>query len=274
MCQLKSCLALKDRVYCPDYDSHQDMLDELGIKDDEVNALKTFVRVELTPPEGVASLLEPLDKWTLNVDQDITPEWWDEAAYRPMIEESVEAWRREHVFAEGEHTARKGIYYAYGNATVRASDNATVKAYDSATVRAHGNARVEAYGNARVEAYNSARVEAHGNATVRAYGNATVYAYGNATVEAYDSATVETYGNATVEAYGNATVYALGIARVRAYGNARVEAYGNARVEAHDSATVEAYDSATVEAYGNATVIYPLKKRIVCPAGWTVETHD
>ena len=250
MCQLKSCLALKDRVFCPGYDSHQDMLDELGIQDDEVNALKTFVRVELTPPDGVKSLMTPLDKWTLKVDQDITPEWWDEAAYRPMIEESVEAWRREHVFAEGEHTVKKGIYYALDSATVRAHGNATVYALGSATVYAYDSATVYALGNATVRAYDSA--------TVEAYVNATVEAYDSATVEAYDSVTVETHGNATVEAYGNATVEAFGSATVRAHGNARVEAYGNARVEAHDS----------------ATVIYPLKKRIVCPAGWTVETHD
>ena len=75
MCQLKSCLVLKDRVYCPDYDSHQDMLDKLGIKDDYLGASKTFVRVELTPPDGVQSLMEPLDRWTLKVDQDVTPEW-------------------------------------------------------------------------------------------------------------------------------------------------------------------------------------------------------
>ena len=32
MCQLKSCLVLKDRVFCPDYNSHQSMLEELGIE--------------------------------------------------------------------------------------------------------------------------------------------------------------------------------------------------------------------------------------------------
>lgn len=49
MCQFKSALLLKNRVFVPDYDSHSDMLDELGIKDDMLNASKTFVRVELSP---------------------------------------------------------------------------------------------------------------------------------------------------------------------------------------------------------------------------------
>ena len=174
MCQLKSCLVLKDRVYCPDYDSHQDMLDKLGIKDDYLGASKTFVRVELTPPDDVKSLMEPLDRWTLSVDQDVTPEWWDEKADRQRVEEAVEAWRGEHVFAEGEHSVQTGIVYALGSATVTA--------YNSAIVKAHNSARVTAYDSARVTAHNSATVTAWGRATVTAWGRATVTAWGSATV--------------------------------------------------------------------------------------------
>ena len=150
MCQLKSCLVLKDRVYCPDYDSHQDMLDKLGIKDDYLGAIKTFVRVELTPPDGVKSLMEPLDRWTLKVDQDVTPEWWDAEADRQRVEEAVEAWRRKHVFTEGEHSVEAGKVFAYGNATVISYGNATVKAYGNATVKAYDSATVKSYDNATV----------------------------------------------------------------------------------------------------------------------------
>ena len=190
MCQLKSCLVLKDRVYCPDYDSHQDMLDKLGIKDDYLGASKTFVRVELTPPDSRRWMMEPLDRWTLKVDQDVTPEWWDEKADRQRVEEAVEAWRREHVFTDGEHIVKAGKVYAYDSATVKACDSATVTAYDSA----------------KVEAYDSAKVEAYDSATVKAYNSATVTACGSAKVEAYDSATVKAYGSATVEAYNHSMV--------------------------------------------------------------------
>ena len=242
MCQLKSCLVLKDRVYCPDYDSHQNMLDKLGIKDDYLGASKTFVRVELTPPDGMISLIQPLDRWTLKVDQDVTPEWWDEKADRQRVEEAVEAWRREHVFAEGEHSISAGIVYALGNAKVEACDSATVTAYDSAWV------------------------EACDSATVKAYGNATVIAYGYATVKACCSATVEAYDSAWVEACDSATVTACGSAKVEAYERATVKAYG--------SATVTACGSAKVEAYNHSMVVYPRKNKIVYPAGWTAETHD
>ena len=243
MCQLKSCLILKDRVFCPDYDSHQQMLKKLGIEDNYLHASKTFVRVELLPPNtNIKSLIEPLDRWTLRVDQDITPEWWDEKADRHRVEEAVEVWRVGHIFTEGKHIVTAGEVYAFGNAIVEASSNATVEAYGNATVKACDSAKVTAFGNATVIACNSA--------TVTAYNSAKVEAWGSATVEAYDSATVEIYNNVTAEAYDNA----------------KVSAYYSTRVEAWNGATVKAYD--------NAIAIYPEQRKAIYPIGWTVETHE
>nr|DAN04935.1 MAG TPA: hypothetical protein [Caudoviricetes sp.] len=234
MCQFKSCLVLKDRVFCPDYNSHQSMLKELGIKDDYLHASKTFVRVELTPPDNTKSLMEPLDRWTLKVDQDIVPEWWDEKADRQRVEEAVEAWCREHVFAEGEHVVGAGEVYAFGNAIVSAYGNAMVTANDNAEVRVHDCAKI--------------------------------YAFGSATVRAWD--------NATVKAYGSAAVEACGSVKVEAYDNATVEAYDNAKVLAYDNTKIEAWSRAAVKAYDNAIVTYPQQRKAVYPIGWTVEIHE
>ena len=234
MCQLKSCLVLKDRVFCPDYDSHQQMLKKLGIEDNYLHASKTFVRVELLPPNAnTRSLREPLDRWTLRVDQDITPEWWDVDADRQRVEEAVEVWRVGHIFTEGKHIVTAGEVYAFGNAIVEASSNATVEAY--------------------------------GNATVKACNSAKVTAFDSATVEACDSAEVIAFGNATVEAYGNA--------KVEIYNNVTAEAYDNAKVSAYDSTRVTVWNRAAVKAYDNAIAIYPQQKKAVYPIGWTIEIH-
>ena len=258
MCQLKSCLVLKDRVFCPDYDSHQSMLEELGIKDDYLHASKTFVRVELTPPDGIRSLIEPLDRWTLKVDQDIVPEWWDEKADRHRVEEAVEIWRKGHVFTEGEHVVRSGAIYAFGNAIVSAYGNAMVTANDNAKVRVHDCAKIYAFGKTTVEASDGATVTAYDSVTVEAYGNTEVVAFGNATVKAYNIVTVIACGSATVEAYNNVIA----------------KAYDNAKVSAYDSTRVEAWNGATVKAYDNAIAIYPAQNKAVYPIGWTIETHE
>ena len=258
MCQLKSCLVLKDRVFCPDYNSHQQMLEELGIEDDYLHASKTFVRVEFTPPDNTKSLIEPLDRWTLEVDQDIVPEWWDEKADRQRVEEAIEIWRKRHVFTEGKHIVTTGTVYAYGDAEVHVYNDATVAAYDSTIVKAYGNAKVYAFGKTTVETVS--------NVPVEAYGDATVKAYGNAKVEASDRAIVKAYSNAEVKAHDNT--------KVTAFNSVAVKAYDSTTVEAFDVAIVKARNSATVKAYNRAMVIYPEERKIIYPAGWTIETHE
>ena len=149
MCQFKSAICLKDRVFVPDYDSHSKMLEELHIEDDFVHASKVFVRVELVPEDD--DITSDVDKWELNVDQDVLPDWWDEKDCLPRIKAAVKAWCDIHILRNGTHTVRDGIWYACGNATVVAYGNATVVAYGNASVKAYNSASVEAFDNASVK---------------------------------------------------------------------------------------------------------------------------
>ena len=133
MCKLKSVIVLKDKVYCPDHDSHQKMLKELGIEDTTENAMRRFVRCELSP-KAEDNYASNISEWELKVDQDILPDWWDSNTYRPMVEDTVREWQSKHVIASGEADVRDGVYYAYGSATVHAYGSATVHANGSATV--------------------------------------------------------------------------------------------------------------------------------------------
>lgn len=196
MCQFKSALVLKDTIFLPDYDSHDKMLQELGIEDNFTNASKVFVRVELSPADR--DIFSAVDGWKLIVDQDILPEWWNEAERLPQLKELVETWMRKHTIYAGEHEVSDGLWLATGSATVTATG--------SATVRVYGNAIVNAYNSATVTAYNSATVNAYGSVIVGACDSATVTATGRATVNAIDSTIVTATGHATVNAYDSATV--------------------------------------------------------------------
>lgn len=148
MCQFKSALVLKDRIFLPDYDSHDKMLQELGIEDNFTNASKVFVRVELSPADG--HIFSAVDGWELEVDQDILPEWWNEAERLPQLKELVETWMRKHTIYAGKHEVADGIWFATDSAAVTAYNSATVKAYNSATVTAYDSATVKAYNSATV----------------------------------------------------------------------------------------------------------------------------
>lgn len=116
MCQFKSAICLKDRVFVPDYDSHSKMLEELHIEDDFAHASKVFVRVELVPEDGDKT--SDVDEWKLNVDQDVLPDWWNENDCLPRIKAAVKVWCNNHILRTGMHTVRDGIWYAWGNASV------------------------------------------------------------------------------------------------------------------------------------------------------------
>ena len=153
MCKLKSAIILKDRIFMPDYDSHSKMLEELGITDDYFNASKVFVRAELSPQNG--DVFSDIDSWEFSVDQDITPEWFDEKDCAERMRKAAKEWANTHIFiglnglaiSHGENIFIKDCKNVdiCGNATVKSicgnatveyiCDSATVKSiYDSATV--------------------------------------------------------------------------------------------------------------------------------------------
>ena len=180
MCKLKSAIILKDRIFMPDYDSHSKMLEELGITDDYFNASKVFVRAELVPENG--NVFSNIDDWKLEVDQDITPEWFDEKDCTERMREAVKEWANTHIFI-----GQNDLKISHGE-NIFIKDCKNVDIYDNATVK-------YICGDATVE-------NICGEATVN-------YIYDNATVKRiYDNATVNyIYGNATVKSIcGKATV--------------------------------------------------------------------
>ena len=198
MCKLKSAIILKDRIFMPDYDSHSKMLEELGITDDYINASKVFVRAELSPKNE--DVFSDIDGWKFSVDQDITPEWFDEKDCAERMRNAVKEWANTHIFI--------------GQNDLKISHGENIFIKDCEDVDICGNVTVENIcGKATVKyIYGNATVEnIYGNTTVKNIcGNTTVEnIYGEATVENICSeATVENiYGEATVKyIYGNATV--------------------------------------------------------------------
>ena len=221
MCKLKSAIVLKDRIFMPDYDSHSEMLSELGIRDDYLGASKKFVRVELSPVDG--DVFSDIDSWRFNVDQDIRPEWFDEDTYLPLMRKKVKEWAKDRIHigvddlvitAGSNHyikdcknvTCENSTVTAWGNSTVTACENSTVTACENSTVTAWGNSTVTAWGSSTVTARENSTVTACENSTVTARRNSTVTAWGNSTVTAWGNSTVTAWGNSTVTAWGNSTV--------------------------------------------------------------------
>lgn len=98
MCQFKSGIITKNGVtLAPMYnDSHSSLLEAMGIADNQMNAMKVFVRAELVPPNNDKTI--DVNKWKYRVDQDIVPDWYEEDSkrYEDEMREAVVDWMEKH----------------------------------------------------------------------------------------------------------------------------------------------------------------------------------
>ena len=197
MCRFKSGIILKDRVFIPDYDSHENMLKELKIEDTEDNAKRLFVRAELVPPND--DVFAPVSEWKYHVDQDILPDWYVAEVDEQRTREAVAEWAKEHI-----HVGEK----------IEKINSGTHWIKDCEVERIYGSAKIEAiYGSAKIgDICGSAKIEAiYGSAKIGdIYGSAEIGdIYGSAEIGAiYDSAEIGAiYGSAKIRAIcGSATV--------------------------------------------------------------------
>lgn len=124
MCQFKSAIILKNRVVlAPMYnDSHSALLRQLNIEDNTFNASKVFVRAELIPPKN--NVMADIKKWRFNVDQDITPDWFDldKERYETEMREAVAEFVKKNfvkiadlIWTPIKNTNGKTYYLLYGD---------------------------------------------------------------------------------------------------------------------------------------------------------------
>lgn len=97
MCYFKSMILLKDSVFIGNTDSHSDMLDKLGLRDEQpYGTPPDFVKIEIIPPHDDFSV--PVDRWRYKVDQDFLPAWYVEEVDRPRCFEALKTWAASHIF--------------------------------------------------------------------------------------------------------------------------------------------------------------------------------
>lgn len=124
MCQFKSGIITKNGVtLAPMYnDSHSSLLGSMGIADNQMNAMKVFVRAELIPPDNDKTA--DIKSWKYKVDQDIIPNWYekDSERYEEEMRETVADWMKKYFITIcGKSCVKikedeKGFYYMLADA--------------------------------------------------------------------------------------------------------------------------------------------------------------
>ena len=233
MCSLKSGILLRDRAYVPDHDSHDQMLKELGIQYDYLGASEKFVRFELSPRDD--NLLTDVSTWTMKVDQDIIPAWFDadREKYDGIIVDAVREWAEKHIIKEGKHEKSEGIYYLINDAEITLFGNAKATLWD--------NAKATLWDNAKAKLWDSAKATLRGNAQATLRGNAQATLWDNAKAKLWDSAQATLWDNAKATLRDSAQATLRDNAKATLRGNASIDnckIFENAIVISHKDSKV------------------------------------
>ena len=181
MCKLKSCIVLKDRIFCPDYDSHDKMLSELKIKDTRKNAEILFVRVELSPMDG--DVFSPVNTWRMKVDQDILPDWWVAEAEEPRVREAVAEWAKDHIFCDTKNLVLKNGTYYLKNSSAELRENSSATLWENSSAELWENSRATLRGNSKATLWENSSATLWENSSAELRGNSSATLWENSSAE-------------------------------------------------------------------------------------------
>ena len=230
MCMFKSMLLLKDKVFCPNYDSHEDMINETGMEHGPMR--ENFVRVEITPPDD--DLTVPIDKWKYKVDQDYLPEWYVEEVDKPRCFDALKAWAVKHILVgQDVPEVKQGEFVVLVNCNTGIVKGTVQKVWDGTVQKVWGGTVQKVWGGTVQEVWDGTVQEVWGGGTVqevwdggtvqkvwdggtvqKVWGGGTVQKVldGGTVQEVWDGGTVQkVWGGGTVqEQFGGIVIYADG----------------------------------------------------------------
>ena len=194
MCKFKSAIVLRngDILHNPYTDSHEDLI-QLYKLDDSSEFISRFVRVEFAPPDDKD--LTDVTAYVLKVDEDNTPEWFDEI--RDSVAERMAEIVRPMIVNEDTDLI-------IGRAVVLGKIN--VGRFGSALVINAGYATIHNAGCATIQNAGFATIQDAGFATIQDAGFATIQDAGRATIQDAGRATIQDAGCATIQYAGYATI--------------------------------------------------------------------
>ena len=147
MCQPASFVVTKDRVFWSlRTDSHSEIIAEYELHEHGSHGPK-IVKVEITPPDG--DFTRPLTEWVYKVDQDILPDWHDNADTESRSRNALDEWAAKRLLLSGHHVVE-------GGKRVFICDSASATLCDSASATLCNSASATLYDHSTAHWYSSA----------------------------------------------------------------------------------------------------------------------
>lgn len=260
MCQFKSALILKDRVFVPDYDSHEDMIRELNLLDD--TNTPNFVRVELSPVSFSHKDILALSEWEYIVDQDYLPDWYvpsyDEQRARAAISEWFDAhcWKADQEDFPDIDMQKESTYFIFGKHRLQLTYNVTETTYQTSHNK---NGSISCY----IGSTPAPVIYLYDNSTINVDGYMTgseikyIILYDTAAAFIRDATYCFGYDNSSIYAYGKTYAWYFDKSNGSANDRSFIYIHSNGDFVLRECATAMTYcgDSPTINARHCSRVI-------------------
>ena len=91
MCKMASFVLTKDNAYWSKRtDSHEEIIEEHGLKELGLAGKVGILRVEIVPKRG--DYMQPIDQWVFGYDQDMLPDWADKETDERRTRAALREW--------------------------------------------------------------------------------------------------------------------------------------------------------------------------------------
>ena len=183
MCQFFSGIITdknKNAIYDLDKDSHEDLIEKAGLKDD--TSKPNFVRVELLPQDGNV-FNHDLKNWKLKLDQDFKPDWFDlEKSEELMKKKLQEVFDKRFIVDDKAWQERKGQRLFIKNSNVIGRENCSIVGWGNCSIVGWGNCSIEGRENCSIEGRENCSIEGRGNCSIVGWENCSIEGRGNSQI--------------------------------------------------------------------------------------------
>ena len=155
MCQFKSAIVLKngDVLHLDGVDSHEDIMEHHGVKDNDY-----ICRVEFVPGENMADV----KKYKLKIDQE-RPKWFTENVERKATTRLRQIIKK-YIVTEDKNVLPVG-FFILGNVTIEDAGYSTIEDAGHSTIEDAGHSTIKNAGHSTIKNAGHSTIEHAGHST-------------------------------------------------------------------------------------------------------------
>jgi hypothetical protein len=200
MCNFKSFIVTKDGaiLHSLNDNGHETIIAEnkekYNLVDDTADKSKLlFARVEILPPGGDV-FEQDVSKWSLRIDERITPDWWNKNLKKKCFDELNKLFGTQ-IFINAENLILKnGIYY-FKNSSAVMWEKSSAEMWGNSSAVMWENSSAVMWENSSAVMRENSSAEMREKSSAEMWGNSSAEMRGNSSAVMWENSSAENYSS-------------------------------------------------------------------------------